>query len=158
MLQAVAPSRAVEYFLSVYDQVPQLDEMMQLSVIELIRKESKAGGSGATEGALKVRSLSPRLALRTSSSLTPSRARAQARYIKCIFELLNSGSHSVKYEAAATLTTLTQNPAAVKGASSPARARTGSGPRADPFPAHCTQPPPPASSRSSCRSLLTTSR
>lgn len=40
----------------------------------------------------------------------------QARYIKCIFELLNSGSHSVKYEAAATLTTLTQNPAAVKGA------------------------------------------
>ncbi|GAA5921381.1 hypothetical protein JCM3775_003017 [Rhodotorula graminis] len=92
MLQAVAPSRAVEYFLSVYDQVPQLDEMMQLSVIELIRKESKAGGSGATEGALK------------------------ARYIKCIFELLNSGSHSVKYEAAATLTTLTQNPAAVKAA------------------------------------------
>ncbi|BGP38302.1 coatomer subunit beta [Rhodotorula kratochvilovae] len=94
MLQAVAPSRAVEYFLSVYDQVPQLDEMMQLSVIELIRKESKAGGSGATEGALK------------------------ARYIKCIFELLNSGSHSVKYEAAATLTTLTQNPAAVKAAAS----------------------------------------
>ncbi|GAA6052491.1 hypothetical protein JCM3770_003792 [Rhodotorula araucariae] len=94
MLQAVAPSRAVEYFLSVYDQVPQLDEMMQLSIIELIRKESKAGGSGASEGALK------------------------ARYIKCIFELLNSGSHSVKYEAAATLTTLTQNPAAVKAAAS----------------------------------------
>ncbi|GJN87097.1 hypothetical protein Rhopal_000042-T1 [Rhodotorula paludigena] len=94
MLQAVAPSRAVEYFLSIYDQVGQLDEMMQLSVIELIRKESKAGGSGAQEGALK------------------------ARYIKCIFELLNSGSHSVKYEAAATLTTLTQNPAAVKAAAS----------------------------------------
>ncbi|KAG0655304.1 coatomer subunit beta [Rhodotorula mucilaginosa] len=94
MLQAVAPARAVEYFLSVYDQIPNLDEMMQLSVIELIRKESKAGGSGAQEGSLK------------------------ARYIKCIFELLNSGSHSVKYEAAATLTTLTQNPAAVKAAAS----------------------------------------
>lgn len=40
---------------------------------------------------------------------------SQARFIKCIFELLNSGSHSVKYEAASTLTTLTQNPAAVKG-------------------------------------------
>ena len=39
----------------------------------------------------------------------------QARYIKCIFELLNATSHSVKYEAATTLTTLTQNPAAVKG-------------------------------------------
>ncbi|GAA5868542.1 hypothetical protein JCM8547_003180 [Rhodosporidiobolus lusitaniae] len=94
MLQSVASSRAVEYFLSIYDQIPQLDEMMQLSVIELIRKESKAGGSGAAEGPLK------------------------ARYIKCIFELLNSGSHAVKYEAAATLTTLTQNPAAVKAAAS----------------------------------------
>ncbi|GAA5858322.1 hypothetical protein JCM1840_001148 [Sporobolomyces johnsonii] len=89
MLQAVAPSRAVEYFLSIYEQIPNLDEMMQLAVIELIRKESK-GSTG--EGALK------------------------ARYIKCIFELLNSGSHSVKYEAATTLTTLTQNPAAVKAA------------------------------------------
>ncbi|GAA5824150.1 hypothetical protein JCM10212_002482, partial [Sporobolomyces blumeae] len=93
MLQAVAPSRAVEYFLSIYDQVANLDEMMQLSVIELIRKESKSTGQ-ANEGPLK------------------------ARYIKCIFELLNSGSHSVKYEAAATLTTLTQNPAAVKAAAS----------------------------------------
>ncbi|BGO98008.1 coatomer subunit beta [Rhodotorula toruloides] len=90
MLQAVAPSRAVEYFLSIYDQVANLDEMMQLSVIELIRKEAPS----AAEGSLK------------------------ARYIKCIFELLNSGSHSVKYEAAATLTTLTQNPAAVKAAAS----------------------------------------
>ena len=43
--------------------------------------------------------------------------RLQARYIKCIFELLNATSHSVKYEAATTLTTLTQNPAAVKGLS-----------------------------------------
>ncbi|BGP14222.1 hypothetical protein JCM10213_005886 [Rhodosporidiobolus nylandii] len=94
MLQSVAPSRAVEYFLSIYDTIPSLDEMMQLSVIELIRKESKAGGSGAAEGPLK------------------------ARYIKCIFELLNAGSHAVVYEAAATLTTLTQNPAAVKAAAS----------------------------------------
>lgn len=93
MLQAVSSSRAVEYFLSIYEQVANLDEMMQLSVIELIRKESKSSGAG-NEGALK------------------------ARYIKCIFELLNSGSHSVKYEAAATLTTLTQNPAAVKAAAS----------------------------------------
>ncbi|GAA6040670.1 hypothetical protein JCM8097_000868 [Rhodosporidiobolus ruineniae] len=94
MLQTCAPSRAVEYFLSIYDQIPALDEMMQLSIIELIRKESKAGGSGAAEGPYK------------------------ARYIKCIFELLGSGSHAVKYEAAATLTTLTQNPAAVKAAAS----------------------------------------
>ncbi|GAA5913609.1 hypothetical protein JCM6882_001701 [Rhodosporidiobolus microsporus] len=94
MLQAVAPSRAVEYFLSIFPSLSSLDEMMQLSVIELIRKESKAGGTGAVEGPVK------------------------ARYIKCIFELLGSGSHAVMYEAAATLTTLTQNPAAVKAAAS----------------------------------------
>lgn len=63
MLQAVAPARAVEYFLSVYDQIANLDEMMQLSVIELIRKESKAGGSGAQEGSLKVAILPPSHAL-----------------------------------------------------------------------------------------------
>lgn len=40
----------------------------------------------------------------------------QARYILLISELLNATSHAVKYEAATTLTSLTQNPAAVKGA------------------------------------------
>ncbi|KAG2097991.1 uncharacterized protein F5147DRAFT_816263 [Suillus discolor] len=39
------------------------------------------------------------------------------RYIRCMFELLNSSSHAVKYEAATTFTTLTQNFAAVKVAS-----------------------------------------
>ena len=38
--------------------------------------------------------------------------------MRCIFDLLNVPSHAVKYEAATTLTTLTQNPAAVKGPSS----------------------------------------
>lgn len=52
MLQAVAPSRAIEYFLSIYESIPGLDEMMQLAVIELIRKESK---SASGEGPLKVR-------------------------------------------------------------------------------------------------------
>lgn len=42
----------------------------------------------------------------------------QAKWIRCIFELLNSPSHAVKYEAATSLTSLTQNPAAVKGMSS----------------------------------------
>lgn len=74
MLQAVAPARAVEYFLSVYDQISNLDEMMQLSVIELIRKESKAGGSGAQEGSLKVSgamNLAPLTALADVISLMP---------------------------------------------------------------------------------------
>lgn len=51
MLQATSPPRATEYFLSIYDQIPSLDEMMQLAVIELIRKESKT----SSEGGLKVR-------------------------------------------------------------------------------------------------------
>ena len=34
-----------------------------------------------------------------------------------MFELLTASAHSVKYEAATTLTSLTQNPAAVKGRS-----------------------------------------
>ena len=41
--------------------------------------------------------------------------KSQAKWIRCIFELLNAQSHAVKYEAAISLTTLTQNPAAVKG-------------------------------------------
>lgn len=34
-----AMPRAVEYLLSVYDQIPSLDELMQLAFIELIRKD-----------------------------------------------------------------------------------------------------------------------
>jgi hypothetical protein len=39
----------------------------------------------------------------------------QARWIRSVFGLLNSASSAVKYEAATSLTSLTQNPAAVKG-------------------------------------------
>ncbi|KAG9046279.1 coatomer subunit beta [Tulasnella sp. UAMH 9824] len=83
-----AMPRAVEYLLSVYEQIPSLDELMQLSFIELIRKDCLGE--------------------------TPNRP----KYIRCVFELLNASSHSVKYEAATTLTSLTQNPAAIKAAAS----------------------------------------
>lgn len=42
----------------------------------------------------------------------------QTRYIRSIFSLLNSSSNAVKYEAATTLTVLTQAAAAVKAAAS----------------------------------------
>ncbi|KJA28298.1 hypothetical protein HYPSUDRAFT_61930 [Hypholoma sublateritium FD-334 SS-4] len=80
--------KAVEYILSIYDSIGSLDEALQMSIIEVIRLDCK------TDSANK------------------------ARYIRCIFELLNATSHAVKYEAATTLTTLTQNPAAVKAAAS----------------------------------------
>ncbi|KAJ8490034.1 hypothetical protein ONZ45_g13354 [Pleurotus djamor] len=80
--------KAVEWVLSTYDSISALDELVQMSVIEVIRLDCK-----------------------TDSAHRP-------RYIRCIFELLNASSHAVKYEAATTLTALTQNPAAVKAAAS----------------------------------------
>ncbi|PWZ00329.1 putative SEC26-coatomer complex beta chain of secretory pathway vesicles [Testicularia cyperi] len=84
LLCHTAPERAVEYFLGLGDQISAQDELMQLAIIELIRKDCKGD--------------------------SPHRA----RYIRAVSELLSAPSHSVKYEAATTLTTLTQNAAAVK--------------------------------------------
>ncbi|OWZ37844.1 coatomer beta subunit [Cryptococcus neoformans c45] len=75
---------AVQYLLNNFDQIESMDELMQMAVIELVRKEARSEGGH------------------------------RAKWIRCIFELLNSKSHAVKYEAATSLTTLTQNPAAVK--------------------------------------------
>ncbi|KAI9250918.1 adaptin N terminal region-domain-containing protein [Phascolomyces articulosus] len=77
---------AVEYLLQVFPLVPQFDELLQLAVLELIRKDSKA--NSVNKGA----------------------------YIRCVSELLTAASHSVKYEAANILMVLTSNPAAVKAA------------------------------------------
>ncbi|KAI9497597.1 adaptin N terminal region-domain-containing protein [Zychaea mexicana] len=79
---------AVEYLLQVFPLVPQFDELLQLAVLELIRKDSKA--NSVNKGA----------------------------YIRCVSELLTAASHSVKYEAANILMVLTSNPAAVKAAAS----------------------------------------
>jgi coatomer subunit beta len=78
-----------------------MDELMQMAVIELVRKEAKTEGSN-------------RVSWRKCWA-TLAEADDQARWIRVIFELLNAPSHAVKYEAALSLTTLTQNPAAVKG-------------------------------------------
>ncbi|EGN93580.1 hypothetical protein SERLA73DRAFT_97514 [Serpula lacrymans var. lacrymans S7.3] len=84
-LAQCAMPKAVEWMVSVYDQISGLDELLQMSIIEVIRLDCKSDSTH------------------------------RSRYIRCIFELLNASSHAVKYEAATTLTTLTQNPAAVKG-------------------------------------------
>ncbi|KAF8640580.1 hypothetical protein AX17_000242 [Amanita inopinata Kibby_2008] len=81
-------NKAVEYIQSIYDTISSLDEALQMSIIEVIRLDCKDDSSHRT------------------------------RYIRCIFELLNASSHAVKYEAATTLTTLTQNTTAVKAAAS----------------------------------------
>ncbi|WVQ96006.1 hypothetical protein IAU59_003106 [Kwoniella sp. CBS 9459] len=80
----ISQPTAVRYLLNNFDQIAGMDELMQMAVIELVRKEARSEGGH------------------------------RAKWIRCIFELLNSPSHAVKYEAATSLTTLTQNPAAVK--------------------------------------------
>ncbi|MBW0466648.1 hypothetical protein O181_006363 [Austropuccinia psidii MF-1] len=98
MLVNTSPVRAIEYLLQIYDQISSLDELMQQAVIELIRKDREGKGEGGKE------------------ELKVNVGSMKARYIRIISELLESSSHSVKYEAAMTLTTLTHNPAAVKAA------------------------------------------
>ncbi|KAF8323804.1 Coatomer, beta subunit [Clavulina sp. PMI_390] len=78
--------KAVEKLLSAVDQIPSWDEQLQLATIEIIRKDSLND--------------------------SPNRP----KYIRIVSELLESPAHSVKYDAATTLTSLTQNPAAVKAA------------------------------------------
>ncbi|KAG0081776.1 coatomer subunit beta [Linnemannia elongata] len=88
MLVNCAPELAVEYLEANINQVPNMDELLQMAIVDLIRKDCK--NNAANKG----------------------------KYIRCIFELLNAQSHSVKYEAATTLMALTSNPAAVKAAAS----------------------------------------
>ncbi|CAH1759392.1 14622_t:CDS:10 [Entrophospora sp. SA101] len=88
MLCNTNQARAVEYLNDVFDQVPNFDELLQLSVIELIRKDCRNSSTN------------------------------RGKYIRCIFDLLNAPSHSVKYEAATSLMALTHAPAAVKAAAS----------------------------------------
>ncbi|KAF8555045.1 Coatomer, beta subunit [Imleria badia] len=87
-LAGVAMNKAVEWLRSVWDGVASMDEGLQMAIIEVSRMDCM-----------------------NDTTHKP-------RYIRCMFELLNSSSHAVKYEAATTLTTLTQNPAAVKAAAS----------------------------------------
>ncbi|KAI0323051.1 coatomer beta subunit [Amylostereum chailletii] len=83
-----AMPKAVEYVVQVYDQIGSLDELLQMAIIDVVRLDCKNDSTH------------------------------RARWIRCIFELLNSPSHAVQYEAATTLTGLTQNAAAVKAAAS----------------------------------------
>ncbi|OBZ88781.1 Coatomer subunit beta [Choanephora cucurbitarum] len=88
VLVSVDQPLAVEYLLQIIDSVPTFDELLQLAVIELIRKDSKNSAAN------------------------------KAAYIRCLSELLTAASHSVKYEAAAILLYLTTSPAAIKAAAS----------------------------------------
>eukprot|EP01116_Phalansterium_solitarium_P017107 TRINITY_DN4132_c0_g1_i2.p1 TRINITY_DN4132_c0_g1~~TRINITY_DN4132_c0_g1_i2.p1 ORF type:complete len:946 (+),score=352.53 TRINITY_DN4132_c0_g1_i2:57-2894(+) len=88
MLFNCAQDKAIEYLSEVLDQVSSMGEVIQLIVVELIRKVCR---TNPTE---------------------------RSKYIKCIFTLLQSSSPAVQYEAAGTLVALSSVPAAIRGAAS----------------------------------------
>lgn len=88
MLIHADQERALNFLSSCIDQVNGFGDILQLVIVELIYKVCHANPS------------------------------ERARFIRCIYSLLNSSSPAVRYEAAGTLVTLSNAPTAVKAAAS----------------------------------------
>ncbi|XP_039294809.1 coatomer subunit beta [Nilaparvata lugens] len=88
MLLHADQDRALNYLASCLDQVNSFGDILQLVIVELIYKVCHAN---PTE---------------------------RSRFIRCIYNLLNSSSAAVRYEAAGTLVTLSSAPTAIKAAAS----------------------------------------
>ncbi|KAL1607759.1 coatomer subunit beta [Paraconiothyrium brasiliense] len=85
-LVSISHEKALEYLSTVFDSIPNHDELVLLAELEFIRKDAI------------------------------SNPQNKARYLRLIFDLLESSVSTVIYEAAHALTTLTSNPVAVKAA------------------------------------------
>jgi coatomer subunit beta len=85
-LMTISHQKALEYLSSAFDGIPSADELIQLVELEFIRKD----------------------AIQNSAN--------KARYLRLVFDLLEAGASTVVYEAATSLTALTNNPVAVKAA------------------------------------------
>ncbi|XP_047123999.1 coatomer subunit beta [Hydra vulgaris] len=88
MLIHVNQEKALDYLSTCIEQVHSFNEILQLVIVELIYKVCIAN------------------------------PQERSRFIKCIYNLLNSSSNAVRYEAAGTLVTLSSAPTAVKAAAS----------------------------------------
>lgn len=88
MLLHADQERALNYLASCLDQVNNFGDILQLVIVELIYKVCHANPS------------------------------ERSRFIRCIYNLLNSSSNAVRYEAAGTLITLSSAPTAIKAAAS----------------------------------------
>lgn len=86
MLLHADQERALNYLASCIDQVNNFGDILQLVIVELIYKVCHANPS------------------------------ERSRFIRCIYNLLNSSSNAVRYEAAGTLITLSSAPTAIKAA------------------------------------------
>ncbi|XP_038985773.1 coatomer subunit beta-1-like [Phoenix dactylifera] len=86
MLITCAQDRAVSYLLSHADQVPAWGDLLQMAVLDLIRKVCRSNRA------------------------------EKGKYIKIIISLLNSPSTAVIYECAGTLVSLSSAPTAIRAA------------------------------------------
>ncbi|KAL9873721.1 coatomer subunit beta isoform 1-T1 [Glossina fuscipes fuscipes] len=86
MLLHADQERALNYLASCIDQVNNFGDILQLVIVELIYKVCHANPA------------------------------ERSRFIRCIYNLLNSSSNAVRYEAAGTLITLSSAPTAIKAA------------------------------------------
>jgi coatomer subunit beta len=85
-LSSISHDKALAYLSTVFDGIPNAEELLQLVELEFIRKD----------------------AVQNSQN--------KARYLRLIFDLLEANTSTVVYEAASSLTALTSNPVAVKAA------------------------------------------
>ncbi|KAH0293114.1 Coatomer, beta subunit [Aureobasidium namibiae CBS 147.97] len=85
-LISISHDQALEYLSSVFEGIPNADELLQLVELEFIRKDAVTNSQN------------------------------KARYLRLIFDLLEAKESTVVYEAASSLTALTGNPVAVKAA------------------------------------------
>ncbi|KAK0715903.1 adaptin N terminal region-domain-containing protein [Lasiosphaeris hirsuta] len=85
-LSSISHDKALAYLSTVFDGIPNAEELLQLVELEFIRRD----------------------AVQNSQN--------KARYLRLIFDLLEANTSTVVYEAASSLTALTNNPVAVKAA------------------------------------------
>lgn len=85
-LLGISHEKALEYLSSVFEGIPNSSELLQLVELEFIRKDAVQNQQN------------------------------KARYLRLIFDLLEAKESTVVYEAASSLTALTNNPVAVKAA------------------------------------------
>eukprot|EP00727_Mastigamoeba_balamuthi_P010338 m51a1_g5927 Coatomer subunit beta (954) ;mRNA; r:72495-75856 len=86
MLYHCDPEKAMAYVDSVLDQVPNLSEILQLAVVEIVLKVCRANPV------------------------------VRGRYLPCVVSLLSSSSPAVRFEAAGTLLSLSTAPTSVRQA------------------------------------------
>lgn len=85
-LASINHDQALQYLSTVFESIPNSEELLQLVELEFIRRD----------------------AVQNSQN--------KAKYLRLIFDLLEAGASTVVYEAASSLTALTSNPVAVKAA------------------------------------------